>query len=82
MHEPLAHCRNVVSLTLFLPMFHSFPIISGATPGRKELSLFYRYYFRRCSSELAQLVPLLFLEGESTHYSDRLHDFSVTVPKY
>ena len=28
-----------------------------------SLSLFYRYYFGRCSSELAQLVPLLFLEG-------------------
>ena len=25
-----------------------------------NLSLFYRYYFRRCSSELAQLVPLPF----------------------
>ena len=33
--EPLAHRRNVASL-----------------------SLFYRYYFGRCSSELAQLVPL------------------------
>ena len=35
--EPLAHYRNVASL-----------------------SLFYRYYFGRCSSELAQLVPLPF----------------------
>ena len=35
--EPLAHCRNVGSL-----------------------SLFYRYFFGRCSSELAQLVPLPF----------------------
>ena len=35
--EPLAHCQNVASL-----------------------SLFYRYYFGRCSSELAQLVPLPF----------------------
>ena len=25
-----------------------------------NLSLFYSYYFRRCSSELAQLVPLPF----------------------
>ena len=33
--EPLAHCRNVASLSLFC-----------------------RYYFGRCSSELAQLVPL------------------------
>ena len=28
-----------------------------------SLSLFYRYYFGRCSSELAQLVPFLFLDG-------------------
>ena len=50
--EPLAHRRNVASL-----------------------SLFYRYYFGRCSSELAQLVPLPFSQGSSTGYSDRLHDF-------
>ena len=56
--EPLAHRRNVVSL-----------------------SLFYRYYFGRCSSELAQLVPLPFSQGRSTRYSDRLHDFSVTIPR-
>ena len=56
--EPLAHCRNVASL-----------------------SLFYRYYFGRCSSELAELVPLPYSRGRSTHYSDRLHDFSVTIPR-
>ena len=56
--EPLAHRRNVASL-----------------------SLFYRYYFGRCSSELAQLVPLPFSRGRSTHYSDTLHDFSVTIPR-
>ena len=54
--EPLAHRRNVASL-----------------------SLFYRYYFGRCSSELAQLVPLPFSRGRSTCYSDRLHDFSVPI---
>ena len=46
-----------------------------------SLSLFYRYYFGRCSSELAQLVPLPFPRGRSTRYSDRMHDFSVTIPK-
>ena len=50
--EPLAHRRNVASL-----------------------SLFYMYYFGRCSSELAQLVPLPFSRGRSTRYSERLHDF-------
>ena len=56
--EPLAHCRNVASL-----------------------SLFYRYYFGRCSSELAQLVSLPYSRGRPTRYSDRLHDFSVTIPR-
>ena len=56
--EPLAHCWNVASL-----------------------SLFYRYYFGRCSSELAQLVPLPFSRGRSTLYSDGWHDFSVTIPR-
>ena len=35
------------------------------------LSLFYlRYYFGRCSSEVAQLVPLPFSQRSSTHYSE------------
>ena len=56
--EPLAHCRNVASLSLLC-----------------------RYYFGRCSSELAELVPLPYSRGRSTRYSDRLHDFSVTIPR-
>ena len=45
------------------------------------LSLFYRYYFGRYSFELAQLVPLLYSRGRSARYSDRLHDFCVTIPR-
>ena len=45
------------------------------------LSLFYRYYFGRCSSKLAQLVPLPFSRWRFTRYSDRLHDFSFTIPR-
>ena len=56
--EPLAHRRNVASL-----------------------SLFYRHYFDRCSSELVQLVFFRYSRGRSTRYSDRLHDFSVTIPR-
>ena len=56
--EPLAHHRNVASL-----------------------SLFYSYYFGRCSSELAQLVPFSYSQGRSIRYSDRLHGFSVTIPR-
>ena len=46
-----------------------------------SLSLFCRYYFGRCSSELAQLVPLSYSRGRSTRYSDRLHYFSFTVSR-
>ena len=46
-----------------------------------SLSLFYIYYFGRFSSELAELVPLSYTRGRSTHYSDRLHDFSVIIPR-
>ena len=46
-----------------------------------SLSLFSRYYFGRYSSELARLVPLPFSRGRSTRYSDRRHDFYVTIPR-
>ena len=46
-----------------------------------SLSLFHRHYFGICSSELAELVPLLYFCGRFTRYSDGLHDSSVTIPK-
>ena len=46
-----------------------------------SLRLFYRYCFGRCSSELDQLVRLPFSQGRSTRHSDRLHDFSGTIPR-
>ena len=46
-----------------------------------SLSLFYRYYFGRYSSGLAELVPLPYSRGTSTRYSDTLHDFSVSIPR-
>ena len=46
-----------------------------------SLSLFYRYYFGKCSSEPAQLFPLPFSRGRSTRYCDRMHNFSVTIPR-
>ena len=45
-----------------------------------SLSLFYGYYFGRCSAELAELVPFPYSRGRSPRYSDRLHDFSVAIP--
>ena len=46
-----------------------------------RVSLFYRYYFGGCSSELALLVPLHFSRGRSTRCSSRLHYFCVTIPR-
>ena len=46
-----------------------------------SLSFFYRYYFSRCLSEMAELVSLPDSRGRSTRFSDRLHDFSVTIPR-
>ena len=67
-------CRTVGSLlaTSLEPLAHRRNVASS--------SLFYRYYFGRCSSELAQLILLPFSQGRSTRYSDRSHDFSVPYP--
>ena len=46
-----------------------------------SLILFIRYYFGRCSSEQAHLLRLPFSRGRSACYSDRLHDFSITIPR-
>ena len=37
---------------------------------------FYKYYFGKCSSEGGP-----FSRGRATRYSDRFHDFSVTIPR-
>ena len=46
-----------------------------------SLILFYRYYFVRCSSELAQLVPFPYSWETCSCYYDRLHDFSFTIAR-
>ena len=68
-------CRTVgPSLTAsFEPLVHRRNVAN--------LSVFHRYYFGRCSSELAQLVALPYSWGRSTYYFDRLNDFSVTIPR-
>ena len=45
-----------------------------------HFSLFCKYYFGGCSSELAELVPLIYSRGRYNCYSDKLYDFSVTIP--
>ena len=68
-------CRTVgPSLAASLePLAHHWNVAS--------LSLFYWYYFGRCLSELAQLDPFPWSYWRSSHYSDRLHDSSVTIPR-
>ena len=39
----------------------------------------FRGQFGRCSSELAELVPLTYSRGRSTHHPDRLHNFSASI---
>ena len=50
-------------------------------PNVVILTLFYRYYFARFLSELVQRVSFPYSRGRSTCYSDRLHVFSVTIPR-
>ena len=50
-------------------------------PESAPLSPFYRYYFGRYSSQLAQLVSLSHSRGRSTSYFNNLHDFSVSIPR-
>ena len=49
-------------------------------PNVASLSLFYRHYFGRCFSELAEVVPLPHSNGASTRYSYTFHSYSVTIP--
>ena len=47
-----------------------------------RLSRLCRYFFGRCSSEMAELVALPYPPGTSTRYSNRLHDFPATNPRF
>ena len=62
-------CRSVgLSRAAFLePLGHRRNVAS--------LSLFHRYYFGGCLSELARLVPLPYSRGRSTRYSGRFMIF-------
>ena len=51
----------------------------GASSKCSHHKFFSRHYFGRCSSDLTELVPLPYPRERPTGYSDRLHDFSVTI---
>ena len=55
-----------------LSVFHFLPLLNRWNVASQ---------LRRCSSELAQLVPLPFSRGRSIRYSYRLHDFSAMIPR-
>ena len=74
-------CKNGYAELLILHLLHHLNpwLIAETQPA--WLSLFYRHYFGRCTSELGELLPLPFSWGMSTFYSDKLHDFSVIIPR-
>ena len=53
----------------------------GHSRNIASLSHFYRYYFGTYSSELAELILLLCSCESFTCYCNRLHDFSLTIPR-
>ena len=77
-HPCMEYCSHVLVLQL-LPSLSPEPLAHRLNIA--SLSLSYRYYFGRCSSELAQLVSLPYSQRRSTCYSDRFRDFSVTIPR-
>ena len=78
--ELLDKLQKHICRTVGPPLAASLELLAH-TRNVASLSLFYRYYFGRCSSELAQLVPLPYSRGRSTCYFNRLHDFSATIPR-
>ena len=73
LQEQISKTVDLLLAASFEPLAHSQNVAS--------LSLFCSYYCGRCASELTQLVPLICSQGNCTRYSDRLHDFSVTIPR-
>ena len=59
----------------------SFSVSLEPLAHRRNVASLRLYYFGRCSSEPAELVPIPYSRGRSTCYFDRLHDFSVAIPR-
>ena len=84
---PICHLEllNTLQKRIYRTVGPSLPAFLEPLTHRRNvasLSLFYRYYFGRCSSELAELILFPFSRGRCTRYFDRLHDFSVTIPRF
>ena len=68
MNLPYTHVWNTVVMSGLVPLVATSFTCFSLEPlahhwNVANLGLFYRYYFGRCSSELAQLVPLPFSQG-------------------
>ena len=66
-----------------LLVFHLQPLLNPSAHHQHLAisTLFYRHNVGRCSFELAELVPFPYSCDRSTCYSNRLHDFSVIIPR-
>ena len=78
--ELLNKLQKWICRTVGLPFAASLKLLAHRRKVT-SLSLFYYYYFNRSSSELAQLVPRLYSRRRSIRYSDRMYDFSGTIPR-
>ena len=65
-------CRNVMVYHL-TPLLNPWLIV--------KMYFLYELLWQMFISEMTQLVPLPYSYQRSTPFSDRLHDFSVTVPR-
>ena len=79
------NCKSGYVGLLFLNFFSlSLSLLNPWLAHRRNvasLTVFYRYDLGRCSSEVAQLVPLRYCRGGSSRYFDKLHYFSVIIPR-
>ena len=79
--ELLDKLQKRICRTITASIAASLEPCSSSSKYGQIISLFYRYYFGRCSSELSKLGFFPFSQGRSPPYSNRLHDFSVTIPR-
>ena len=74
------YCQDCLQENL---RFNSFYEASFSWGCSVSINLPYAHVWNTVATSgfLVQQVPLPFSCGRSTHYSDRLHDFSVTIPR-
>ena len=57
----------------------SFAVSSEPLAYRRNIASLSFFYMYQCSYELAELLPLPHSRGRSTRYSNRMHNFSITI---